>query len=136
MVEIFNIKALSVKVLQGGMLLFAGYSISQSLYQGGYLDDTCTVEESVLFPSPNKKWYANLNLLKCPDSPAKREVFLLRKPNDRIRLLVYSSSYDFNTVLNVAWQSDNELVIATPATVKPEFSEKLHAGVNVSYDIY
>ena len=132
----FNLKAPSVKALAGLIVLLGGYKAVQNICNDIDFSDACSVEQSVFYPSPDHKWYAKVKDIKCPDSAEKREIFLVREPNDRVRQLIYSSEFHSNSDMHIAWQRSDELVIRIPDNIKPDFPAKQYAGINVSYSIY
>ena len=136
MFNLFNTKASLLSTAMLLILLLSGYIAINSIYYSFKLDDNCLVEESVFFPSPDKKWYAKLNTFTCPDSPKKREVSLVRTPNDRVSLLAYSSVYLSKVKMKVVWDRPDLLVISIPDNVKPDFPAKKLAGINVSYSFF
>lgn len=132
----FNLKTLFLKALLGGMLLFGGVAVAHAIYHHRAIDEDCLVEKSEFFPSPNKKWVAKVKFFTCAEHTNKKEVFLVRKPTDRISLLVYSSVDEVNNAMSLSWESAEQLVITIPDTIKPSFPAKQYAGINVLYSVY
>lgn len=133
---IFDVKESVLAIMMAVIILCGGYAVAKTIFAGTQRDDLCVAEESVFYPSPDKRWYAKLNVFICAASPDKVEVFLLRKPDDRIRLLVYSSVYESKQKMHIAWKGSNDLVLSIANGVTPDFPAKRYAGVNVSYSMY
>lgn len=136
MFNIDNNKATYIKVLMILMFLFVAYHAAKLINFSAFIDDGCIVEKSVFFPSPDKKWYANVSAFRCPSQSDKRKVFLQRMPNDRVRILVYSSVYDTKDSLSIVWKDSRQLQIGIPQQVKADFPGKQYAGVNVAYAFF
>ncbi len=131
----FSIKEIALKVLMGLVLLYGVYEIGKTIYITE-VDDTCRSMDSGLFSSPDGKWHAKAQAVKCTDSPEKISVYLLTEPEDKFMLLIYSSVYESKVRMNIDWKSSDELVISIPDTVTPDFPSKEYLGVNVSYSVY
>jgi len=128
----FNLGVVFRNLLIGLILLFGGVVLAQSIYRNTHVDDVCSPIKSVFFPSPDEKWYAKVNTQRCIDSADKTEIFLVRTPNDRIRILVYSAT-DSVTNMNISWASSEQLIITAPDAATSLFSTQQYAGINVAH---
>jgi len=138
-ITFFNLKTLSFKILMVAMLLSGSAVIGNAIYHHGAFDDRCVSENTLFFPSPDKKWYAKVDRLRCADRSGRDSVSLLRQLNDRISILVYSSASNADTaneinMMKVVWQAADQLSIVTPS--KRDLPVKQYAGINVSYATY